>query len=284
VQLGPVSRADRAGVTKLLPRSVASGADTTATCMASQYGRWSRGSITSEAGTKLAANTMDLACIPDPLTQYPGLNLGILNAALNHLFDGATVRVYRAYMPIGAYGDTSAGIETVWQGTITSTPELGRGKVRFQCADPLYLLNMKIPSRLFQANCPWGFTDSNCTLSAADYTVTFTAASGSTNRLLTPASAFTQADGYFTQGVVTCLTGGNAGLSQTVKIHSSGNLSVMVPWLLPVSAGDTFSVIKGCDKTLTMCKTTKKAAGTVIDNSLNFGGTPFVPPASSTVA
>jgi uncharacterized phage protein (TIGR02218 family) len=282
VTIGPVTNLDRANVTTLQPRSTTGAA--AVTFKAREWGVWSRGPITSEAGTKLAANTMELTCVPDALTSYPGLDIGILKAALNHLFDGATVWVYRAYMPIGAYGDVSAGLETVWQGTITNTPELGRTKVKFQCADPLFLLNMKIPSRLFQANCPWSFVDSNCTLTRSDYTVTFTAASGSTQRVLTPASAFTQADGYFTQGVVTCLTGGNAGLSQTVKIHTGGTVEVMVPWILPVAAGDTFSVIKGCDKTLSTCKATKKADGTVIDNSINHGGTPFVPPASNTVA
>jgi uncharacterized phage protein (TIGR02218 family) len=259
------------------------GGSASQTFYASTWGNWSRGAITSEASTKLAANTMDLTCIPDPTTQYPGLGLGLLSAALNHLFDGATVWVFTAYMPLGGYGDVSAGIETKWQGTITSTPEIGRNRVRFQCADPLYLLNMKIPSRLFQANCPWGFTDSNCTLTAADYTVPFTAGGGSTQRILSPSSAFSQSDGYFTQGVVKCITGANAGLSHTVKVHASGNIEVMAPWLLPVTAGDTFSVIKGCDKTLSTCKATKKATGAVIDNSINFGGTPFVPVPSSAI-
>jgi uncharacterized phage protein (TIGR02218 family) len=248
-----------------------------ATYKSSTYGSWSRGRIVSEAGTKLSANSMDLTCVPQPTTAYPGLNLGILNAALNHLFDGSDIRVYTAYMPIGSYGDVSAGIETKWRGFITRPTEIGRNKVVFECYDPFALLNLKVPARLFQATCPWSFADSNCTLAASDYTVAFTAASGSNQRTLTPVSAFSQAGGYFAQGVVTCLTGGNAGLSQTVKIHAGGVLTVMVPWLLPVAPGDTFLVIKGCDKTLSMCKATKEASGAVVDNSANFGGTPFLP-------
>jgi uncharacterized phage protein (TIGR02218 family) len=211
------------------------------------------------------------------------LGIGILNAALNHLFDGATVWVYTAYMAIGHYGDVSVGIETKWQGTISKAPVLSRSKVQFECADPMYLLNMKVPSRLMQSNCPWSFCDNNCTLSVSDYTVNFTAQSGSTQINLIPTAAFTQAGGYFAQGVVKCLTGANAGLSQTVKLHSGGSVTLMVPWILPVHAGDTFSVIKGCDKTLTTCKTTKQANGTVIDNSQNNGSTPFVPAPSSSV-
>jgi uncharacterized phage protein (TIGR02218 family) len=252
-----------------------SGAQTT--FYANLYGRWSRGSITSDAGFSLSANTMSLTCVPQQGTQYPGLSVGLLAAALNHLFDAATIWVYTAYMPLGSYGNVSAGIETKFQGTITRIPTLGRNKLEFECADPLYLLNMKVPSRLMQSNCPWSFTDSNCTLLASDYTVNFTASGASTQTVLTPTSAFTQAAGYFAQGVVKCLTGANAGLSQTVKQHASGNLVIVVPWLLPVAPGDTFAVIKGCDKTLTMCKKTAKASGTSIDNSAHFGGTPFAP-------
>jgi uncharacterized phage protein (TIGR02218 family) len=252
------------------------------TFKATQYGVWNRGKITSEASSKCGANTMDLTCVPQPNTTYPGLGVGILNAALNHLFDGATVWVYTAYMQIGGYGDVSAGIETKFQGTISKVPVLSRNKVQFECSDPMFLLNMKVPSRLMQSNCPWSFCDSNCTLSAPDYTVNF-AASGTDQSRLTPTESFTQADGYFAQGVVKCLTGANAGLSQTVKAYAGGVISLMVPWLLPVHAGDTFAAIKGCDKTLTMCKATVQANGTSIDNSINNGSTPFVPAPSSSI-
>lgn len=248
------------------------------TFKAAQYGRWTRGAITSQAGgSSLSASTMGLFCIPQQGTQYPGLSVGLLNAALNHLFDAATVWVYTSYMPTGHYGDVSNGIETKFQGTITRIPEIGRNQIEFECADPTYLLNMKVPSRLLQTNCPWSFCDANCTLTASDYTVNFTASGASTSKVLTPTSAFSQAAGYFTQGVVKCLTGANAGLSQTVKLHASGNLTLMVPWILPVSSGDTFAVIKGCDKVIGTCKSTAKASGAVVDNSLNYGGTPFAP-------
>lgn len=260
-----------------IPSGTAGWNGATTTFKATQYGRWVRGPITSEAGFNLNSNTMSLTCVPQQGTAFPGMSIGLLNAALNHLFDAATVWVYTAYMPAGQYGNVSNGIETKFQGTITKSPKIGRNAVEFECSDPLYACNMKVPSRLIQTQCPWSFVDANCTLAASDYTVNFTAKTGSTQQTLTPVSAFTQADGYFTQGVLTCLTGGNAGLSETVKIHSSGNIVLMVPLLLPVTAGDTFAVIKGCDKTLAMCKSTKKASGTVIDNSGNHGGEPFSP-------
>jgi hypothetical protein len=253
-----------------------------------QYGAWSRGKITSEASTKANSNTMDLSLIPQAVTLFPGTGLGILAAVANHLFDGATVWVYTAYMPLNAYGNVLVGIETKFQGTVTKTPKLGRNLVQFDCADPLFLLNMKVPSRLIQSSCPWQFGDVNCSqagLDAANFVVEFVAASGSTAAAITPATAFTQAAGYFTQGVITCLTGENAGLSQTVKVHASGALTLMQGFLLPVLAGDTFQVIKGCDKSVQACASTLQTNGTPEPSSYQqrFGGTPFSPVPSSAI-
>ena len=140
-----------------------------------------------------------------------------------------------------------------------------------------------MPTRLFQSNCPWSFADSNCTLNAANYTQAFTATTGSNQWTLVPATPFPQAAGYFTQGVVTCTAGNNVGLSQTVKLHASGTITVMNQWLLPVVVGDTFSALKGCEKTPTMCAATKTAAGVATNNLLNFGGEPFTPVPTSAV-
>lgn len=254
------------------------------TFAANQYGKWSRGKITSEASFQCRSNTMSLTMVPKPGALYPGLSLSILNAAFNHLFDGAKVWVWTAYMPFGKYGTVEV-FETKFQGRIVKSPELGRLLCKFDCADPMFLLNQKVPSRLVQSNCFKSFCDVNCGLNAADYTVNFTAGAGSTQTFLTPQTAFTQADGYFTQGVVTCLTGANAGLSQTVKSHSGGVLKTMVPWLLPVAAGDTFSVLAGCDKTPTACAGRTRADGTAEPKNFQdrFGGMPYVPPPSNSI-
>jgi uncharacterized phage protein (TIGR02218 family) len=261
-----------------IPSGTAGWAGATTTFKSTTNGLWTRGAITSEASFQMSANTMALTCLAQAATSYPGLSVGLLNAALHGLFDAATVTVYTAYMPLNSYGNVSNGIETKFYGTITKVVNINRTKVEFECADPVYLLDMKVPARLLQSNCSLGFCDANCTLVAATYTQNFTAKTGSTQWVLTPVSAFTQAAAYFTQGVVKCLTGNNAGLSQTVKLHDgSGNLNLMNQWLLPVVAGDTFSVIAGCDKTMTACKSRKTAAGVSVDNSDNFVGMPFTP-------
>ena len=247
------------------------------TFRASQFGIWSRGAITSEASTKLASGTMSLTCNPPPGTVYPGLTLSLLNAVHNHLFDVAAVWVYSAYMPLGAYGDTSAGIEVMFQGTITRVPKLGRSSVEFECGDPFYLLNLKTPSKLIQSNCPWSFADVNCALSPANYTASITAGAGTNQGAIV--GSIGQPDGYFTQGVATCFSGANRGLSQTVKAHAGGVITLTAPWVLPVAVGDIFTVLKGCDKTLTTCKSVVSASGFTApaDNSIHYGGYVFTP-------
>lgn len=266
-----------------VPAGTPGWAGGTATFKAALYGRWSRGAITSEASTDLRAGTMSLKCIPQQSTMYPGLSIGILYASLQRLFDGCNVAVYTAYMPMNGYGNVSAGIETKFKGSISRIPSTSRNRIEFECSDSLFLLNTKVPTRVFQANCPWSFCDTNCGLTKADYSVNFTAKAGSTQAALLPLVNFTQASGYFDQGVVTCLTGNNAGLSHTVRLHATGALVTTVPWLLPIQAGDTFTVIKGCDKTLPICKAVVKASGASVNNSGRFGGTPFVPPPSVAV-
>jgi uncharacterized phage protein (TIGR02218 family) len=253
----------------------------TTTFKARDLGVWKRGNIVSEADTKCASNTMSLQCSPQKGMTYPGTSLAINSAAFHHLFDGCEVFVYTAYWLPGQYGQVSTGIETKWRGTIVKSTSLTRGVLQFECADPSYLLNAKIPARIFGSNCGWAFCDDNCTLDEADFTVTFTADAASTQNALVPTVALTQPDGYFVQGVVTCLTGANAGLSLSVKISGSLLFIGVMPWLLPIEAGDTFKAIKGCDKTLATCKAQLKAAGSTVDNSINFPANPFTPPPAS---
>lgn len=249
---------------------------TAITFRATEYGLWSRGKITSEATFQCRSNAMTLTMVPK--------DSAYLREAFNHIFDGAEVWVWTAYMPSGQYGSVQV-FETKFQGRIIKTPQIDRLKCQFECADPLFLLNQKVPSRLVQSNCFKSFADVNCTLMASNYTVNFTAAATSTQTTLSPASPFTQPDGYFVQGIVTCLTGENAGLIQTVKAHADGSLRVMVPWLYPIATGDAFSVLKGCDKTPTACAGMKWANGTAEPKNwqLRFGGMPFVPPPTNSL-
>lgn len=86
------------------------------------------------------------------------------------------------------------------------------------------------------------------------------------------ASADTQVADYYGEGIVTWLTGQNAGLSQKVRTSAAGgSFTLVLPMVLPVAIGDTFTALAGCRKRLTEdCKTK-------FNNAINFQGEPHRP-------
>lgn len=89
-------------------------------------------------------------------------------------------------------------------------------------------------------------------------------------------SALGHPSGYFTGGLMTCLTGTNAGLSREIK---SDNVTTNIvtfqeawPYLITANifTGDIFSVAPGCDKTIATCLAK-------FNNVINFQGFPNLP-------
>jgi uncharacterized phage protein (TIGR02218 family) len=80
--------------------------------------------------------------------------------------------------------------------------------------------------------------------------------------------------GWFAHGVLTWTMGANAGRTERVEEHrkdATGTTLVLRPRSgLSIEAGDTFSVVAGCDKKFATCKA--KFA-----NALNFRGFPHLP-------
>lgn len=100
-----------------------------------------------------------------------------------------------------------------------------------------------------------------------------TAGSGSATIVAVGLSAF--ADGWFSQGVVTWLSGENAGGSGSVKADRTDSVGArrIALWQAPgrpIGVGDRFRIVAGCDKRVETCR--KK-----FDNLLNFRGFPLIP-------
>lgn len=79
--------------------------------------------------------------------------------------------------------------------------------------------------------------------------------------------------GYYDYGVVTWVTGANAGLSMEVKAYVPGQITLALPMPYPISDGspsDTFTITAGCDKSLTTCRDR-------FANVVNFRGEPYLP-------
>jgi uncharacterized phage protein (TIGR02218 family) len=99
---------------------------------------------------------------------------------------------------------------------------------------------------------------------------------GGTVDAVTGATAFettlVQATGWYDGGELTWTGGANAG--QTVAARSwdaaSGTLTLFLPALYPMQAGDAFTIRPGCDKSFATCRAK-------FDNAVNFRGFPHVP-------
>lgn len=124
--------------------------------------------------------------------------------------------------------------------------------------------------RLYQYGCDADFGDARCGLDAGDWAFagTVTSASGTT-LIVDGLSGF--AVSHFTRGRLTFTSGTNEGAVMEVKAQSpDGRLEL---WRAPsrlVAPGDTVSILAGCDKQFSTCRTR-------FANTDNFRGFPHMP-------
>jgi hypothetical protein len=247
------------------------------TYYASQNGAWQRGKITSEAAFDLRANDMSLTVLAPATVLYPGAGVTLMAAAQLGLFDVSLVTVYTAYLPTGNSPAAlnafiaSVGVENKYAGYIKPSGNIGRSKIEFEVADPLYLLNIKMPRNLIQAGCRHTFCDVNCTLSKASFTTSNSVASGSTRQLINLGTALGSAPPRYSQGSITMTSGFNSGFTFSIKQQNSTTQILLANAMpLPLAIGDTFTIITGCDKTPATCQN-------VYSNLIHIGAMPFVP-------
>ena len=81
---------------------------------------------------------------------------------------------------------------------------------------------------------------------------------------------------YFDQGVLTWLTGANAGLRMDVRAVDGTTVELMFAMPFTVAPGDTFSIVAGCNKSLGACINK-------FDNVLNHRGKAHAPVTDDTI-
>ena len=111
-----------------------------------------------------------------------------------------------------------------------------------------------------------GLGKCNKNVSAETFTLTVTAV---TDKQTFTASTATQAADFFGEGIVTWLTGNNAGVAQKVRTFASGVFTLVLPMVLNIQVGDTFTALRGCRKRLSDCVARA--------NAVNFQGEPHRP-------
>jgi uncharacterized phage protein (TIGR02218 family) len=216
------------------------------------------------AGTEIGALEIVLKC--GEAAQFNGMRLPL--SAANGAFDGATVlvqRVYRTDVTIDDY------VMHLFKGRVAEA-EPSSAQVVLQIESGLVALNIPVPKLPLQQGCANILYDTQCGLVKATYTVTATVTSGATT-LSVPTNR-TEADDYFTLGVLTFTSGANDGISRAVRSYDNTGGTFVPDRALPAAPAvdDTFTVHPGCRRNLDDC-INKFAA----DNTARYRGFPFIP-------
>ena len=236
---------------------------------------------------------LDIMIYPEP-TDLVG-DVPFLQAAWSGQFDGAVLQLERAFMsPV--YGDTAAGTVVLFAGRISDI-NCARTGIDMKCRSHLELLNIQMPRRLWQSGCTHVFGGQMCgydringknalgqSTEADGVTplpgaLAFAAAAGSSSTLILGASTTSNP---YARGTVIGVTGANAGYSRSIYNFTSGvSVSVKLAFLYPVSAGDQFQILPGCDRSVATCanvfNNSAQAFGSDADYGGRFGGMPYIP-------
>lgn len=208
--------------------------------------------------------------------------LGVDNLELTTLNDGslfttddilqgrwrnADFRIFRynwSASPITISND----VETLIRGTFGEIT-LNKETVKLELRGLTQKLQQPIGS-VSTKTCRARLGDIRCTKDLTTFTHT-SIVSGVTSNSTFTAASLTQSADYFTEGILTWLTGNNAGVSEKIRSHSTGGVfSFILPMVRQIQLGDTFTVVAGCNKTLETCRDK-------FNNVLNFQGEPHRP-------
>jgi uncharacterized phage protein (TIGR02218 family) len=119
-------------------------------------------------------------------------------------------------------------------------------------------------TRITQANCDYRFGGAACTVDLAPHTYAGEVTGVTNARVFTDAGLVNPADD-FAEGEVQWLTGINGGLRAKVSASSgAGVITLSLPMLRGIEVGDTFDIVRGCQKRRVDC--------IAYDNVLNFPG------------
>jgi uncharacterized phage protein (TIGR02218 family) len=208
---------------------------------------------------------------------YPRAGLDVLfgsslqNCARTGVFDAATVDIFRVFWSGSPGQSFTGGGVVMFAGRVAEIDPAGRSTMKFTVNDFAELLNMDFPRNVYQPYCPFLLYGPGCGLSKASYTFAGTVASSPTPTAQAFAvSGISQANGYFTQGVLTFTSGVLNGLAGTVKQWLNNVATPLQIMPSAPSPGDRVTLYAGCDRTWETCQAK-------FSNGAMFGGQPFIP-------
>lgn len=230
---------------------------------------YSDGPIISRDGITLSLGVEvdNLSITIDVTDEETFESLRIVQAFHNGQMDGARFKLERIFMDASTPTDTSVGTIKLFEGRIIE-PEFDRNTIQASVASDLDELNVQMPRNLYQPSCSNTLFDHACGLNRENYALETVIAAGSTaSRILCDIH---QPQGWFTQGVIEFLEGGNKGLKRTIRLHELDILLLTLPLLEYPEVGQRIKVYPSCDKRLETCQNR-------FNNFSRFRGAPFIP-------
>lgn len=202
-----------------------------------------------------------------PADLFQGLT--IPNALLWGRFDGGSLTRDRYFAQEWGQGNTPTawmGGTRMYSGKIADLDEVGRSYAKFKTRSDLGLLNINVPTTLFQPSCRNAIYDSGCKLSRAAHQTLGNVGAGSTNTTILWAGALA----VHGLGTIYIETVSGVTLVRTIRSVVPGvSLLLAYPLEITPTTGQDFSVYEGCDRSYSRC--------TALANTANFRGYPFVP-------
>lgn len=231
--------------------------------------RFGRSQVTTKIGVE--ATELDISVLAGA-GDLVG-NFSFADAIRTGQFDGATVELDRFFappQPVGGALATSLGALVWFYGRIAET-DVGRSRIDVKVKSLMNLLAVQqMPRRLYQAACTHVFGDPMCGFDRNSLAASVTALAGSTQAQVVTALNPSPAT-LFDQGTIIGLNGANAGHSRSVARRAGGICYLLKAWLYPVTVGDTFRLLPGCDHTVATCNA-------AFNNLARYGGFPYIPP------
>jgi uncharacterized phage protein (TIGR02218 family) len=212
-------------------------------------------------------DTLVVDVIPGSSTIF---NLPFLSAVRSGIFDAADFQLYRAFMSV--YGTVQTGCAVLMFRGRVAEVDADRSLATFTVNDYRELFSQQLPRNLFAASCPNSLGDATCTVNLASYTASGTALSGSEENIIYATLA--AGSDYYDNGSLMFTSGLNLDISYGVSQWSAGSpgtITLLQPTYETVNAGDTFTIVPGCDKT------TGSGGCMKFNNLANFRGQPYTP-------
>lgn len=121
---------------------------------------------------------------------------------------------------------------------------------------------------VYSKTCRVSLGDAKCGINIANYTENHTVTTAANNAVFECTA--TNPAGYYSFGKLTWTSGLNNGLSMEVRSYTVGKIALLLPMPYTISAGDTFRIQAGCNRTAEDCNGR-------FGNIINFRGEPHVP-------